>query len=142
MAGEYEHIKGKGNRFSTTNQPSKRGRKPRLYTLARKAYGVSREEWVKTKLYLLQMPESGLDELMEDGETPAWVKLQCSVIKRGIDNGDFRVLTDIEDRLFGKAPSAPEDKEKTLNGRIQVEQSSPMGEAEARAMLDKLEKDY
>ena len=39
MAGEYEHIKGKGNRFSSTNQPPNRGRKPKLYTIAKKAYG-------------------------------------------------------------------------------------------------------
>lgn len=28
MAGEYEHIKGKGNRFSSTNQPENRGGSP------------------------------------------------------------------------------------------------------------------
>lgn len=142
MAGEYEHIKGKGNRFSTTNQPRNWGRKPKLYTVAAKAYGVSREEWMKTKLYLLQLPAKALDEIMNDGDTPAWVLLQCRIVKRGIAKGDMRVLSDIEDRLFGRAPSAPEDKENTITGRIEVEHSSPMGEAAAREFLDKLEREY
>ena len=137
-----KNIIGKGNRFSSTNQPQGRGRKPRLYTLAARAYGVSREEWNRTKLYLLQLPEGEMDCLAADGDTPAWVKMQCSVIKRGIADGDFRILSDIEDRIFGKAPSAPEDKEQTISGRIQLEHPTPMGEAAARAMLEKLESEY
>jgi len=79
---------------------------------------------------------------MNDGDTPAWVLLQCRIVKRGIAKGDMRVLSDIEDRLFGRAPSAPEDKENTITGRIEVEHSSPMGEAAAREFLDKLEREY
>lgn len=51
MAGIYEHIKGKGNRFSCTNQPKNSGRKPKLYTIAKKAYNVSREEWNEVKIF-------------------------------------------------------------------------------------------
>ena len=69
MAGEYEHIKGKGNRFSSTNQPENRGRKPKLYTIAKKAYNVSREEWNEVKMYLLQCTPQEIDKIIDNKQT-------------------------------------------------------------------------
>lgn len=40
MAGDYERIRGKGNRFSSTNQPKHNGRKPKLFTILKKKYGI------------------------------------------------------------------------------------------------------
>ena len=113
MAGEYEHIKGKGNRFSSTNQPANRGRKPKLYTIAKKAYNVSREEWNEVKLYLLQCTPSEIDKIIDKKDTPMWVLILARVLKRNAAKGITDVLDGMEDRLFGRAPIA-QDEDSTL----------------------------
>lgn len=122
MAGEYEHIKGKGNRFSSTNQPQNRGRKPKLYTIAKKAYNVSREEWNEVKLYLLQCTPSEIDEIIDKKDTPMWVLILARGLKRNAAKGVTDVLNDMEDRLFGRAPVAPEEKDdQPVNGSVDIE---------------------
>lgn len=116
MAGEYEHIKGKGNRFSSTNQPQNRGRKPKLYTIAKKAYNVSREEWNDTKLYLLQCSPSELDKIINNQDTPMWVLILARGLKRNAAKGVTDVLDGIEDRLWGKA-EASSKVDITTNGK-------------------------
>ena len=113
MAGEYEHIKGKGNRFSSTNQPANRGRKPKLYTIAKKAYNVSREEWNEVKLYLLQCTPSEIDKIIDKKDTPMWVLILARGLKRNAAKGITVVLDGMEDRLFGRAPIA-QDEDSTL----------------------------
>ena len=50
MAGKNDIYKyGKKTQFSSENQPNNSGRKPKLYTIAKKAYNVSREEWNEVK---------------------------------------------------------------------------------------------
>lgn len=106
----YEYIKGKGNRFSSTNQPANRGRKPKLYTIAKKAYNISREEWNKVKLFLLQSTQQEIDEIIERKDTPMWVLILARGLKRNAAKGITDVLNDMEDRIFGRATSAPEEK--------------------------------
>ena len=106
MAGEYEHIKGKGNRFSSTNQPENRGRKPKLYTIAKKAYNVSREEWNEVKMYLLKCTPQEIDEIIGKEDTPMWVLILARGLKRNAAKGMTDVLDGMEDRLFGRAPVA------------------------------------
>ena len=106
MAGEYEHIKGKGNRFSSTNQPENRGRKPKLYTIAKKAYNVSREEWNEVKMYLLQCTPQEIDKIIGKEDTPMWVLILARGLKRNAAKGMTDVLDGMEDRLFGRAPVA------------------------------------
>lgn len=113
MAGEYEHIKGKGNRFSSTNQPANRGRKPKLYTIAKKAYNVSREEWNEVKLYLLQCTPSEIDKIIDKKDTSMWVLILARGLKRNAAKGITDVLDGMEDRLFGRAPIA-QDEDSTL----------------------------
>ena len=106
MAGEYEHIKGKGNRFSSTNQPENRGRKHKLYTIAKKAYNVSREEWNEVKMYLLQCTPQEIDKIIGKEDTPMWVLILARGLKRNAAKGMTDVLDGMEDRLFGRAPVA------------------------------------
>lgn len=110
MAGEYEHIRGKGNRFSSTNQPTNRGRKPKLYTLAKKAYKISFEEWQDTALYLLECSEAEVKEIAEKPETPIWVVSICKAILSDTRKGSMASLNDVLDRLFGKARISAEVK--------------------------------
>ena len=97
MAGEYEHIKGKGNRFSSTNQPENRGRKPKLYTIAKKAYNVSREEWNEVKMYLLQCTPQEIDKIIGKEDTPMWVLILARGLKRNAAKGMTDVLDGMEE---------------------------------------------
>ena len=106
MAGENENIKGKGNRLSSTNQPENRGRKPKLYTIAKKAYNVSREEWNEVKMYLLQCTPQEIDKIIGKEDTPMWVLILARGLKRNAAKGMTDVLDGMEDRLFGRAPVA------------------------------------
>ena len=111
MAGEFEHIRGKGNRFTSDNQPANRGRKPKLYTIAKKSYNVSREEWNEVKLYLLQCTSAEIDKIIAKPDTPMWVLILARGLKRNAAKGVTDVLNDMEDRLFGRASVATEDNE-------------------------------
>lgn len=110
MAGEYEHIRGKGNRFSSTNQPANRGRKPKLYTLAKKAYKISFEEWQDTALYLLESTKEEVKEIAAKPDTPIWVVTICNAILSDTKKGMMFSLNDVLDRLFGKARISAEVK--------------------------------
>ena len=99
-------FQGKGNRFSSTNQPENRGRKPKLYTIAKKAYNVSREEWNEVKMYLLQCTPQEIDKIIGKEDTPMWVLILARGLKRNAAKGMTDVLDGMEDRLFGRAPVA------------------------------------
>lgn len=61
---------GKKTQFTSTNQPKNSGRKPKLYTIAKKAYNASREEWNEIKIFLLQSTPSEIDRIINDENTP------------------------------------------------------------------------
>lgn len=117
----YEYIKGKGNRFTSDNQPLNRGRKPKLYTIAKKAYNVSREEWNEVKLYLLQSTPAEIDRIIGDGNTPMWVLILARGLKRNAAKGITDVLNDMEDRLFGRAVSSPDSEQTMEHGSISID---------------------
>lgn len=77
MAGEFEHIKGKGNRFTSDNQPTNRGRKPKLYTIAKKSYGITLDEFKEVVNYLWQLPKEEVKEIAEKDDTPIWMANVC-----------------------------------------------------------------
>lgn len=119
--GDYNRIKGKGNRFSSTNQPQNRGRKPKLYTIAKKVYNVSRDEWDRVKLHILQCTRDELDGIINDKETPIWVLILCRGLKHNAAKGMTNVLNDMEDRLFGRAAISSEKEDEITEGSIDIE---------------------
>lgn len=123
MAGRNDIYKyGKDTQFSSERQPPRSGRKPKLYTIAKKAYNVSREEWNEVKLYLLQCTPSEIDEIIDKKDTPMWVLILARGLKRNAAKGVTDVLNDMEDRLFGRAPVAPEEKDdQPVNGSVDIE---------------------
>lgn len=120
MAG-FDNIKGKGNRFTSTNQPANRGRKPKLYTIAKRAYNVSREEWNEVKLYLLQCTPQEIDTIIGKDDTPMWVLILARGLKRNAAKGVTDVLNDMEDRLFGRAVSSPDSEQTMEHGSISID---------------------
>lgn len=108
MAGG-EHIKGKGVRFSSTNQPKKNGRKPSLFKqmkeLALLGSGVelSREDFSKITALLLTKSASELKAMQEAEDTPIWVVNIARAIIKDSNAGRIVTLDSLLDRLFGRA---------------------------------------
>lgn len=115
MAGEYEHIKGKGNRFSSTNQPANRGRKPKLYTIAKKTYGISFEEFKDVVNYLVQCPKKELNEIADKEDTPIWMVNVCRALYKDTGKGVINTLRELITLMWGKEMAAKFDI--TTNGR-------------------------
>lgn len=122
MAGRDDIYKyGKGTRFTSERQPPKSGRKPKLYTVAKKAYNVSREEWNEVKLYLLQCTPQEIDTIIGKDDTPMWVLILARGLKRNAAKGVTDVLNDMEDRLFGRAVSSPDSEQTMEHGSISID---------------------
>lgn len=116
MAGEYEHIKGKGNRFSSTNQPANRGRKKSAYkellALIEQGGGtpLSYEEYKKMSSELLNLDEEALKRLAGDKGTPIWFRAHIKGIVEDMKIGRTYTIEQIMDRLFGKATQPTDNK--------------------------------
>lgn len=116
MAGEYEHIKGKGNRFSSTNQPANRGRKKSAYKelldLIEQGGGtpLSYEEYKKMSSELLNLDEEALKRLAGDKGTPIWFRAHIKGIVEDMKIGRTYTIEQIMDRLFGKATQPTDNK--------------------------------
>ena len=95
-----------GNRFSSTCQPKKNGRKPRLYTIARKSYGIDVAEFRDVVLYLMQCTKKELETVMNDEKTPIWVVNIARAISKDAGFGRLSVLLELLDRVFGKPSQA------------------------------------
>lgn len=95
-----------GNRFSSTYQPKKNGRKPRLYTIARKSYGIDVAEFRDVVLYLMQCTKKELETVMNDEKTPIWVVNIARAISKDAGFGRLSVLPELLDRVFGKPSQA------------------------------------
>lgn len=127
MAGEYEHIKGKGNRFSSTNQPKKNGRKSSLYTQLKEMaklegnIDLSREDFSKLTMLMLSKPLSELQTLAKSEDTPIWIVNILRAIIKDASDGRISTLDSLLDRLFGKATQPMvQDVSVELKGSIPV----------------------
>ena len=93
----YEYIKGKGNRFTSDNQPLNRGRKPKLYTIAKKSYGITLDEFKEVVNYLWQLPKV------------------CRSLYKDTAKGVMNTLRELIQLMFGKELTTKIDV--TTNGR-------------------------
>lgn len=112
-----QNVIDKGRPYSKDYQPANRGRKPRLYTLAKAAYNVGWDEFRDVMLMVMQMTKAELEALTKDDETPAWVVNIARAIYKDTGKGRIDALRELMDRAFGKVPqrnevslsAAPED---------------------------------
>lgn len=99
----------KGNRFSSTNQPKKNGRKPALYTQLLKMVGkkvtldLSREDFNKINQWVLERNKAELQAIMLNPDTPAFMLSLISAIVSDIKNGKNAAVEAIFDRVYGRA---------------------------------------
>lgn len=129
MAGEYEHIKGKGNRFSTTNQPKKNGRKPSLYNQLKELAKIegnidlSRDDFSKLTALLLSKSLKELNAIQQDEETPIWIVNIVRAIVKDSNEGRISTLDTLLDRLFGKATQpTQQDISVEMKGSIPIKE--------------------
>lgn len=128
VSGRYENIKGKGNRFTTDNQPAKRGRKPSLYRQIKELLGtdaraeLSREDYYRLIRFLLEQPLDTLKRLADYPTTPIWVINLIRAVVKDSRAGRMDSLNSLLDRLFGKAaqPLAGEDGERLFPPHMTV----------------------
>lgn len=94
-----------GNKFTSENQPPNRGRKPRLYTLAKKGYNIGKEEFYDVLMYLMQLPKPELKDIAESEKHPVWVVNIARAIFKDTGKGVIFTIRELMDRLYGKAAS-------------------------------------
>lgn len=122
----YDNIKEKGNRFSSTYQPTNRGRKKSLFKQLSAQWisnggrtQLSREDYLNAIAFLIEMTVDELKAINKDTTTPIWVKSVIAALVKDIKTGRITTLNLIFDRLLGK-PSAEFDAQVKLRGSIPI----------------------
>lgn len=112
-----------GNRFSTDNQPVRKGRKPSLYKKIREITGVTvkhemgKDDYYEVIKFLMeQTPEqlkkmsaigeddgAGGKKTMFDAKVPVWLLNIITAILSDVRYGRTSTLDSLFDRMFGKA---------------------------------------
>ena len=113
-----ENVIGKGNRFSSTNQPQRSGRKPKLYTIAKKSYGISLDEFKEVVNYLWQLPKDEVKKIAEKDDTPIWMANVCRSLYKDTAKGVMNALRELIQLMFGKEMTTKIDI--TTNGKDMV----------------------
>lgn len=104
-----------GNKFTSDNQPPNRGRKPKLYTIAKKSYGISLDEFKEVVNYLWQLPKDEVREIAERGDTPIWMANVCRSLYKDTGKGVMNTLRELIQLMYGKELATKIDV--TTNGR-------------------------
>ena len=115
MANKRIVEDGINTRFSSDNQPPNRGRKPKLYTVAKKSYGISLDEFKEVVNYLWQLPKDEVKEIAERGDTPIWMANVCRSLYKDTAKGVMNTLRELIQLMFGKELTTKIDV--TTNGR-------------------------
>lgn len=110
-----------GNRFTSENQPHKKGRKPKVYKYLKETIGeqigheLEEDDFKNIMQAILELPPSKLTALVQSGEidektgkkkpnqkTPAWIQMLVSNINACIRYGKLDALEYVLDRSFGQ----------------------------------------
>jgi hypothetical protein len=103
-----------GNRFSSTNQPKKNGRKPSLFKQLKEVtgknvdYELSKEDYYKAIRYLMERNKTELQDILHNDKTQIWVCNIISAIMGDTKYGRTITVDSIFDRLFGRATQPQE----------------------------------
>ena len=119
-----------GNKFTSDNQPANRGRKPKLYTIAKKSYSISLDEFKEVVNYLWQLPKGEVKAIAEREDTPIWMANVCRALYKDTARGTLNALRELMQLMFGKE----------LAAKIEVElpAARPMSVEEAKKIIREL----
>lgn len=111
MANKNIAKDGKKTRFTSENQPLNRGRKPKLYTIAKKAYNISYDEWKEVVVYVMQCTKKEVEDIIDKDDTPMWVINICRALYKDSGKGSIATLKELTEKLWGKPmqETKPED---------------------------------
>ena len=95
-----------GSKFSTTNQPDSRGRKPRLYAQVKKEFkkelktDLSKEDFLKLQFWILEQTVAELKKIRNNPATPIFLIVLINSILSDIDNGNLETVEKMFDRCM------------------------------------------
>ena len=98
-----------GNRFSSTNQPKKNGRKPQIYTQIKDVYSISLEEYRRVIQHLMNCTKDEITALANAKDTPIWIVNLCTALVNDTKKGTTYLLSELTDRLYGKPKQITEN---------------------------------
>lgn len=124
--------KGNKYRFTSTNQPKKNGRKPRIYTQIKDVYQISLDEYKRVVQYLMNSTKEEIIALGKAEDTPMWIVNLCSAIVNDTKKGTTYLLTELTDRLYGKPKQVTENyNENTEKNKAIIVFTKPKEEPES-----------
>lgn len=90
------------HRFSSTNQPANRGRKPSRLKAFIEDNGLSHADLNNTIKYIFPMTEKELNELKNDPEKPILMRLLVGAILKDMENSGLYNVMQLFNRAFGQ----------------------------------------
>lgn len=115
MANKRIVEDGMSTRFTSENQPQRSGRKPKLYTIAKKSYGITLDEFKEVVNYLWQLPKDEVRKIAEKDDTPIWMANVCRSLYKDTAKGVMNTLRELIQLMFGKELTTKIDV--TTNGK-------------------------
>ena len=136
--GKFEEGNKKGKKFSSDNQPPNRGRKPKLYTIAKKAYNLSYSDFKDMRCYLMQLSRKELEDISKAVDTPIWIAILCRSYLKGASKGETQTLEETKMDLWGREVTSIKDK----NSPVAEEPPRPLTKEEAKELWNSLNDEY
>ena len=136
--GKFEEGNKKGKKFSSDNQPPNRGRKPKLYTIAKKAYNLSYSDFKDMRCYLMQLSRKELEDISKAVDTPIWIAILCRSYLKGASNGETQTLEETKMDLWGREVTSIKDK----NSPVAEEPPRTLTKEEAKELWNSLNDEY
>ena len=98
-----ENVIGKGNRFSSTNQPTNPGKKKNRFKQIQNDYELSIDDMRQVIQDILSMSKDEIIKLRDNKKEPAYRLAIASAVVSCIKSGNWTQINYMFDRLFGKA---------------------------------------
>ena len=136
--GKFEEGNKKGKKFSSDNQPPNRGRKPKLYTIAKKAYNLSYSDFKDMRCYLMQLSRKELEDISKAVDTPIWIAILCRSYLKGASTGETQTLEETKMDLWGREVTSIKDK----NSPVAEEPPRTLTKEEAKELWNSLNDEY
>ena len=133
--GRFKEGNNAGKKFTSSNQPSKKGRKPSRFKeiineLVSLGESLSLEDFNKVVRSLLILNKDQLVDLAKKEDTPIAVVIIASAIAGDIENKQLGNLDRLLDRVYGKSTQKIESD---VNMNVK-----PMTKELARKIIDEL----
>lgn len=136
--GKFEEGNKKGKKFSSDNQPPNRGRKPKLYTIAKKAYNLSYSDFKDMRCYLMQLSRKELEDISKAVDAPIWIAILCRSYLKGASKGETQTLEETKMDLWGREVTSIKDK----NSPVAEEPPRTLTKEEAKELWNSLNDEY